>query len=385
MGQNGHMRLIAPYILKDLKRKMVFVSGPRQAGKTTLAQSLQSEFKRSLYFNYDDDLSRRRMLQRDWSDENEFFIFDEIHKYPRWRNWLKGIYDTQKSTHKFLVTGSARLDVYKRGGDSLLGRYLLWRLHPFSLSELPKGISIKNGFHRLMNVGGFPEPFLDGDETFARRWRSQRFNRIVREDVRDLESITKIESLSHFVDTLRQRVGTEIVLENIANDLEVAPKTLKQWVSVLERMYLIFVVRPYSKKIPRAIKKAPKVYFYDTGDVIGDEGVRYENLVATALLKHLHFIEDSLGYRMDLYYYRDKEGREVDFVITRDAAVSDLIEAKLSDTQISRPLQYLAEKLKPQRALQLVSTQHPTQTWNKLRLASALEILSRPEPDLLSF
>lgn len=363
---------------------MVFLSGPRQCGKTTLAQSLESKFKRPLYFNYDDDFSKRSLLNRSWSDENDLLIFDELHKFPRWKNWLKGIYDIQKKQHKFLVTGSARLDVYKKGGDSLLGRYLSWRLHPFTLSELPKGVSVKEGFKRLMNVGGFPEPFLDADETFARRWRSQRFDRIIRDDIRDLESITKIETLSLFVDTLRRRVGTEIVLENIANDLEVAPKTLKQWLAALERMYLIFAVRPYSKKIPRAIKKAPKVYFYDTGDVIGDEGVRYENLVATSLLKHLHFIEDSLGHRMELFYYRDKDGHEVDFVVCRDSLVINLIEAKLTDTQISKSLRYLAEKLNPPQALQLVSIPHSIETKNKLRLASALDILSRPESELLS-
>jgi len=378
------MRSIAPFILKDLKRKIVFLSGPRQAGKTTLAQSLESNFKKPIYFNYDDDISKRALLTRSWNDENEFLIFDEIHKFPRWKNWLKGIYDLEKKKHKFLVTGSARLDVYKRGGDSLLGRYLSWRLHPFSLSELPKGISVRDAFHRLMTVGGFPEPFLDADETFARRWRLQRFNRILKEDIRDLESVTKIETLSLFVDLLRQRVGSEIVLENIANDLEVAPKTLKQWLDVLERMYLIFVVRPYSKKNARAIKKAPKVYFYDTGDVIGDEGARYENLVASALLKHLHFREDSEGHRMELFYYRDKDGHEVDFVVTQDSIVTDLIEAKWSDVQISKSLRYLAERLKPRQALQLLAQTHPTETKNKLRLASALDILSRPEPKILS-
>ena len=362
---------------------MVFLSGPRQAGKTTLAQSLQPKFKRSLYFNYDDDLSKQFLLGRSWSDENELLIFDEIHKFPRWKNWLKGIYDLQKKQHKFLITGSARLDVYKRGGDSLLGRYLSWRLHPFSLSELPKGISKKEGFRRLMTVGGFPEPFLDANETFARRWRSQRFNRIIKEDIRDLESISKIETLSLFVDILRKRVGTEFVLENIARDLEVAPKTLKQWLAVLERMYLIFIVRPYSKKIPRAIKKAPKVYFYDTGDVIGDEGARYENLVASSLLKNLHFKEDSQGHRMEMFYFRDKEGHEVDFVITKDLSVTHLIEAKLSDTQVSKSLRYLAEKLTPEQALQLVSIPHATETKNKLKLVSALDFLGRAEPDIL--
>src|SRR5262249_24720459 len=160
-------------------------------------------------------------------------------------------------------TGSARLDVYRRGGDSMLGRYHYWRLHPFSIGELPRRMSAKEGYRRLLAVGGFPEPFMDGNEVEARRFRRERFDRVLRDDVRDLAPVRNIQTLALFVDALRSRVGSPVVLSNIAEDLQVAPKTLSHWLEVLERMYLVFVVRPYTQRLPRAIRKPPKVYFFD--------------------------------------------------------------------------------------------------------------------------
>ena len=237
-----------------------------------------------------------------------------------------------------------------------MGRYHYWRLHPFTLDEIPKGISPKEAFHRLMTVGGFPEPFLDGDERSARRWRRERFDRVIREDVRDLESIRNIQLLGMYLDLLRHRVGGLITLSNIANDLQISPKTAKLWLEVLERMYLVFSVRPYTKSLPRAVLKPPKVYFFDNGDVLGDEGARFENLIATSLLKRLHFLEDRDGYRYELRYIRDKEGREVDFVIVKEGELEELIEAKFSDENISKSLLYYAKRLNPKRATQIVAT-----------------------------
>ena len=236
-----------------------------------------------------------------------------------------------------------------------MGRYHYWRLHPFTLDEIPKGISIKEAFSRLMTVGGFPEPFLDGDERSARRWRRERFDRVLREDIRDLESIRNIQLLSLFLDLLRHRVGGFITLSNLATDLQISPKTAKLWLEVLERMYLMFSVRPYTKSVPRAVLKPPKVYFFDNGDVLGDEGARFENLVASSLLKRLHFLEDRDGYRYELRYIRDKEGREVDFAVIKDGNLEELIEAKYSDENISRSLLYYAERLNPIRATQIVA------------------------------
>jgi len=351
------MRYITPFVLEDLKKKMVFVGGPRQVGKTTLAKAvLSAAFPAGRYLNWDFDEDRQDILQKRWSADNTLLVFDELHKFPRWKRWIKGIYDVSHETHSFLVTGSARLDVYRRGGDSLMGRYHYWRLHPFTLDEIPKGISPKEAFHRLMTVGGFPEPFLDGDERSARRWRRERFDRVIREDVRDLESIRNIQLLGMYLDLLRHRVGGLITLSNIANDLQISPKTAKLWLEVLERMYLVFIVRPYTKSLPRAVLKPPKVYFFDNGDVLGDEGARFENLVATSLLKRLHFLEDRDGYRYELRYIRDKEGREVDFVIVRDGELEELIEAKFSDENISKSLLYYAKRLNPKRATQIVAT-----------------------------
>jgi predicted AAA+ superfamily ATPase len=187
------MRYITPHIFEDLQKKMVFVGGPRQVGKTTLARAVLSQnYPEGRYFNWDYDDDRQDILQKKWSDDNRLLVFDELHKYPRWKAWIKGIYDVSRQKHSFLVPGSARLDIYRRGGDSLMGRYHYWRLHPFTLDEIPRGISPNDALHRLMTVGGFPEPFLDGDERSARRWRRERFDRVLREDVRDLESIRNV-------------------------------------------------------------------------------------------------------------------------------------------------------------------------------------------------
>jgi predicted AAA+ superfamily ATPase len=350
------MRYIASHILDDLRKKMVFVGGPRQVGKTTLAKAILSKnFPAGIYLNWDYDEDRQDILQKRWSDENDLLIFDELHKFPRWKSWIKGLYDVSHEIHSFLITGSARLDIYRRGGDSLMGRYHYWRLHPFTLDEIPNGFSSKDAFNRLMTVGGFPEPFLDGDEREARRWRRERFDRVIREDVRDLESVRNIQLLSMFLDLLRHRVGGLVRLSNIASDIQISPKTAKSWLEVLERMYLVFSVRPYTKSLPRAVLKPPKVYFFDNGDVLGDEGVRFENLVATSLLKRLHFLEDRDGYCYELRYIRDKEGREVDFAVIKDGHLEELIEAKYSDDSISRHLQYYAERLKPEKATQIVA------------------------------
>lgn len=350
------MRYIASHILDDLRKKMVFVGGPRQVGKTTLAKAILSKnFPAGIYLNWDYDEDRQDILQKRWSDENDLLIFDELHKFPRWKSWIKGLYDVSHEIHSFLITGSARLDIYRRGGDSLMGRYHYWRLHPFTLDEIPNGFSSKDAFNRLMTVGGFPEPFLDGDEREARRWRRERFDRVIREDVRDLESVRNIQLLSMFLDLLRHRVGGLVRLSNIASDIQISPKTAKSWLEVLERMYLVFSVRPYTKSLPRAVLKPPKVYFFDNGDVLGDEGVRFENLVATSLLKRLHFLEDRDGYCYELRYIRDKEGREVDFAVIKDGHLEELIEAKYSDDSISRHLQYYAERLKPAKATQIVA------------------------------
>ena len=373
------MRYITPYILEDLKKKMVFVGGPRQVGKTTLARAVLSKnFPTGRYLNWDYDEDRQDILQKKWSDGNRLLVFDELHKFPRWKTWIKGIYDVSHETHAFMITGSARLDVYRQGGDSLMGRYHYWRLHPFSLDEIPKGIGPDDAFKRLMTVGGFPEPFLDGDERNARRWRRERFDRVLREDVRDLESIRNIQLLGMFLDMLRHRVGGLITMSNMASDLQVSPKTAKAWLEVLERMYLVFSVRSYTKSLPRAVLKPPKVYFFDNGDVLGNEGARFENLVASSLLKRLHFLEDRDGYRYELRYIRDKEGREVDFAVIKEGRLIELIEVKYSDDNISKHLVYYAKRLKPEKVTQIVAKLRRPYDKGKIKVVDPITYFREP-------
>jgi predicted AAA+ superfamily ATPase len=367
------MRYITRHILADLKKKMVFVGGPRQVGKTTIAKAVLSKhYPAGRYFNWDFDEDRQDIVQKKWSSDNKLLVFDELHKFPHWKKWIKGVYDVSHETHSFLVTGSARLDIYRRGGDSLMGRYHYWRLHPFTLDEIPNGISPEDAFARLMSVGGFPEPFLEGDERAARRWRRERFDRVLREDIRDLESIRNIQLLGMFLDALRHRVGGKIVLSNMAGDLQISPKTAKFWLEVLERMYLVFPVYPFTKSLPRAVLKPPKVYFFDNGDVLGDDGARFENLVANSLLKRLHFLEDRDGYRYELKYIRDKEGREVDFAILKDGELEELVEAKYSDENISKSLFYYSERLNPKRTTQLVATLRRPFNKGRIRVADPI-------------
>jgi predicted AAA+ superfamily ATPase len=371
------MRYITPYILEDLGKKMVFVGGPRQVGKTTLAKAILSQaFPAGRYLNWDFDEDRQDILQKKWSMDNTLLVFDELHKFPRWKGWIKGIYDVSHEIHSFLITGSARLDIYRRGGDSLMGRYHYWRLHPFTLDEIPKVISPKKALDRLMTVGGFPEPFLDGDERAARRWRRERFDRVLREDVRDLESIRNIQMLGLFLDSLRHRVGGLIRLSNLAADLQISHKTAKSWLEVLERMYLVFTVRPYTKSLSRAVLKPPKVYFFDNGDVLGDEGARFENLVATSLLKRLHFLEDRDGYRYELRYIRDKEGREVDFAIIKEGELEELIKVKYSDENISKSLLYYSQRLRPKKATQIVVKIKRPYDKNRVRVIDPISYFS---------
>jgi len=355
------MRYITKYILEDLEKKMVFIGGPRQVGKTTLVKSvLTNNYTSGRYFNWDFDDDRRSLLQKKWHKDQSLLIFDELHKFPKWKNWIKGIYDVLGGQHKFLVTGSARLDLYRRGGDSLLGRYHYWRLHPFTLDDIPAEIAPRDALERLMTVGGFPKPFLEGSKREARRWRRERLDRVIREDIRDLKNVRNIQSLSLLLDMLRTRVGGMITLANIATDLQVAHKTVKSWLDILETMYLLFAIYPYTKSLPRAVLKPPKVYFFDNGDVIGDRGAIFENLVASSLLKRLHLLEDRDGFRCELRYIRDKEGREVDFVIVKDGSIEELIEVKYADDRISKSLLYYSRRLKPKKTTQIVAQiDHP--------------------------
>ena len=360
---------------------MVFVGGPRQCGKTHMAKALLSVIGGE-YLNWDDGRDRRRIQKYQFELGRPLIVFDELHKSPKWKSWIKGVYDKRPANQTYLVTGSARLDVYRRGGDSLLGRYHYWRMHPFTLDELVEGMTPQAALQRLMTVGGFPEPFLHLDEMEAARWRRERFDRILRDDVRDLENVRRISTLSALADLLKERVSSQISYANLAADLEVSPKTIRHWIDLLARMYMIFIVLPYTGKLTRAIQRPPRIYFYDNMDVEAPAdkilGARFENLVATHLLKRLQFLEDKTGDRLALNYLRDRDQREVDFVITKKKEVLELIEVKYSDEAPSASLRHYAKILKPRRAVQIVYTLDRGFTKDGIEILSPIEYFSSP-------
>ncbi|MBI5498805.1 MAG: ATP-binding protein [Deltaproteobacteria bacterium] len=387
------MRYIAGDVVRDLRRKMVFIGGPRQSGKTTLARYLVGDprptepleggpaiFPGGAYFSWDAEDDRRALLGRRWRDADRLLALDELHKYPGWKRWIKGLWDTTAGKHRFVVTGSARLDVYRRGGDSLQGRYHYWRLHPFGLDEIPRGIAPEEALRRFLTVGPFPEPFLGNDEREARRWRRERFARVLRDDLRDMEAIREMAKLELFVDALRQRVGSPVVLSHIAGDLQVSPVTLRKWLESLERMYLCFAVYPWTRSLPRAIQKPPKVYFFDSGDVVGDDGARFENFVAASLLRRLHFWEDRDGYRCRLWYVRDKEGHEADFLLEREGKIVELVEAKVGDPEVGRGLRYFAQRLRPAKASRIVRDLKRPWSDHGIEVTDALAAFATLEP-----
>ena len=375
-------RYLEDAIRQDLSKKMVFLGGARQVGKTTLAKSLLKAFpykkgRKGRYLNWDRD--KMAILKEKWDEGHELLVLDELHKYRQWKSWIKGLYDTEKDHHKFLVTGSARLDTYRRGGDSLLGRYRYWRLHPLDIDERPAKMSLKESLARLMRVGGFPEVFLDGDEREAKRWRRERFERIIREDIRDLESVKLIQDLDLFTHELRRGGGQLVTFSHLAQDIQISPKTATSWANVLHHMYVTFPLWPYTRNLPRAIQKRPKIYFFDNADLIAkDEGPLFENLVATHLLKKIHYLEDAQGSDLKLRYIRDKEGREVDFVLLKDRHIFALVEVKLSEETISPSLHYYSEKLRPSHAIQIVLKprhEYKQGQFRVLTLSSALRVL----------
>jgi uncharacterized protein len=326
-------------------RKMAFIGGPRQVGKTTLALRLlgpEATERHPAYFNWDDPRSAARLRRLELPDGEPLLVFDEIHKYARWRNLVKGVYDTEKSTRKILVTGSARLDYYRKGGDSLAGRYRYFRLHPFSLPELGSRAG-KAELDALIRYGGFPEPLFRQDETEHRIWQRDRISRVVREDLRDLEQVREVSLIEHLVDLLPPRVGSPLSVANLAGDLEVDHKTVERWLQILENLYVCFRVAPFGAPRIRAVKKERKLYLWDWS-AVPEPGPRFENMVAAQLLKHCHLIEDTLGFSMELRYLRDTDKREVDFVVMRGRKPLFAVECRVADRDLSPALTYFAQR-----------------------------------------
>ena len=327
---------------RDLNKKMVFLSGPRQVGKTWLAQEIAQKYSKAVYLNYDSFEDRKIISKGYWRPDTEILILDELHKMPKWKNYLKGAYDTKPPNLKILVTGSARLDTFRRNGDSLTGRFFRHRLNPLSLAE----VSAKDDhtLDRLMQRGGFPEPFLAETEEEVNRWRMQYIDGLIRDDILDFEKIQDLKAMELTLEVLRRRVGSPLFYSSIARDINCAPNTIRKYVEILEALLIIFRVTPFHKNIARSLLKEPKVYFYDTGMVKGGEGARFENLTAISLQKHLNATEDYEGRRADLKYIRTKEKKEIDFALVIEDEPVLLIEAKLSDISISPSLKYFHKK-----------------------------------------
>lgn len=346
-------RLQKKLIASDLDKKMVFLTGPRQVGKTTLAKSLQKIWHKLDYLNADAQQDRMIIHRQQWDRGMDLVVLDEIHREKNWKTRLKGVYDTEGIPPRILVTGSARLDVFRRGGDSLAGRYFLHRLYPLSVRELKKQGKPQEILEQLISLGGFPEPFLSGSAQSARRWRKNYLDRVIRGDLRDMQNIREIHSLLLLVDLLRERVGSPLSYAALARDVQVSPHTVEKWIRYLANLYLIFLVYPYHRNVARALLKRPKVYFFDTGAVRGDTGAKFENLMALHLKKWLDYLADAEGQETELFYLRDKEGREVDFVICQEKKLTHLIEAKSRLKDLSPALAYFTKRLHPNHALQL--------------------------------
>ena len=341
-------------ILNDLKKKMVFVIGPRQVGKTWLAKEIMNEYSDPEYLNYDNILHRKIIHDQSWLSSRDLLVFDEIHKMKGWKNYLKGVYDTKPSHQHLLVTGSARMDTFQQAGDSLAGRFYKHHLMPITLSELSNTNNVKHdSFERLIISGGFPEPFLSEDPHDIKRWRNLYSENLIREDVLDFEAIHDFQSIKYLVQILQQRVGSPISIQTIANDLSITHKTIQKYILILEALYIIFRVPPWSKDISRPITKQSKYYFFDTGMVAGDKGAILENITAVALKSHAYSQIDIYGIPAGLYYLRTRNGNEVDFCFVEKNAVSFIMEVKSSDSSVSKSLRFFSNNYNC-NAIQLV-------------------------------
>lgn len=371
--QKDYPRIYSTIIKSHLGayRQMVFVSGPRQVGKTTVSEAMATT-----YLNWDDEDVRKaiqsgqRSLAAKYgldniSGDKRIVVFDEIHKYSRWKQFLKGFYDLYGKRFGIVATGSARMDVYKKGGDSMMGRYFPYRMHPLSVAELldtsipgerlvrqPKRLSGEE-WNALLHFGGFPDPFVMRDVRFSRRWNSLRFDQLTKTDMRDLTRIGELDQLSALAEMLANRSGEQLVYKSLGCDLGIDEKTAKKWVKALKHLYFGFEVRPWFKNVENSIRKMPKWYLRDWAN-IPDEGKRAETLIACHLLKAVEGWTD-LGYgEFSLGYLRDKSKREVDFVIVRDGIPWFLVEVKKGKESLSDALAFFQRRIGAKHAFQVV-------------------------------
>ena len=354
-----------------LYRQMVFLSGPRQVGKTTLARLFATD-----YLNWETKDVRQLVLKgakavgdsmglSEDGAAKRILVFDEIHRYSKWKGFLKGFFDLYEKQARIFATGSARLDVYKRGGDSMMGRYFPYRIHPLSVGEISGGrLDVEGGLRKpakvrdeslrsLLRFGGFPEPFLRGSERFYNRWKNARKDLVFHEDLRDLSKVQDIRGVRALSELLSARVSGGINYSGLATDLQVAPDTVKSWIGLLESVYEVYSIRPWFANVANSIRKQPKVYFWDWSSV-AEGGMRNENFIASHLLKSVQWWTDSGLGEFDLHYVRDKQQREVDFLIAKDGAPYILVESKTSmDEPLSSVLTYFQTALNVPFAFQV--------------------------------
>lgn len=371
----GHLDRALTHVLRDHLthlRQMAFVAGPRQIGKTTVCRALASP---GAYFNWDDSDHRRaisagpaEIAQRVGVDrlreEEPVVVFDELHRFARWKAFLKGLFDTHGESMRIVVTGGSRLDVYRRGGDSLMGRYMLYRMHPLTVAELidarPSDTPIRAPtaiddarYERLRLRGGYPEPFVMDADSFSNRWQSLRAQQLVREDVRDLTGIRELDQLEVLVELLSARSGMALSYSNLAGEVQVSVDTMRRWISTLCTLHHGFLVRPWHKNVGRSLRKEPKWYVSDWS-AVEDPGARAETFVAGHMKRAVESWTDRGLGNFDLHYLRDKEQREVDFLVTRDKKPWFLVEAKLADEGLSPSLAHFQSATGAKHALQAV-------------------------------
>lgn len=362
------------------EKAMIFLAGPRQSGKTTLTRLISDEFPSNLYFNWDILSHREKLLKNNTffeeverrGESNPLIILDEIHKYRDWKNYLKGIYDQFYDTYKFLVSGSGRLDLYQKGGDSLAGRYFMFHLWPFTVAELAeqsvsfdrfcadplristdRNLELRQLWENLSELSGFPEPYLSGKVTTWRRWSGGYAQQLIREDIRDLTDVKSSAAMETLYHLLPSKIGSPLSIPSLAGDLQVSYNSIQSWISVFERFFMLFSITPWTSRITRAIQKERKIYLFDTPR-IKDRGARFENMVALELWRAATSWNDLGLGNFALHFIKNKEQQEVDFLIARDDEPFLLIEAKVSDLNPSPALKKFQQMLNVP-ALQLVN------------------------------
>ncbi|MFI4938440.1 MAG: ATP-binding protein [Candidatus Berkiellales bacterium] len=367
-------RIQTSAILKDLTHKMVLVAGPRQVGKTFMSKQIAKMYKAPLYLNYDQIEDRKIMLEQAWLPTTDLLILDELHKMPEWKNFLKGVYDTKPDPMAVLVTGSARLDIFTHIGDSLAGRYFLHRLLPLSPAELTQ-LDLPVDLQALIEKSGFPEPYIAKEQVDVNRWRLQYITSLLSTDVFEFDKVQNLGAVRTLFELLRTKIGSPISYQSIAQDVGISPMTVKKYIQILEALYVIFQVTPYSKNIGRSLLKEPKVYFFDTGLVKGDDGAKLENLIAGCLLKHVYAKVDYKGENYALHYLRTKDKQEVDFALVKDDTVELMIEVKKSSKEISKSL-YDFHKKYGFPAVQVVQDLRQERMVDAIKLVKADRFLS---------